>query len=247
MSFKPVITAPFAPAAVLALARTPQGEAALRATAKALKARGPLDAEQQRVLAQVELATWRPDSGLQVQGAADQLSAFRTMVRRAMLQSPAFARVVRDIEADPAHPVKVTLVRGAPGPLDAFGARTLDLQDLDALPASPGPAFPEQTTQGAMLTHLLQERRLAALGYDRDTSHAFAIRAENAFRRDLGQKTMRIDAPGKDESLAERAVIRHFDDGHSEVMTLDPRGRLLGTHWARTAPLPPPEIPFLLF
>ncbi len=236
---------------LVALASTPQGEAALTTIAQALKSQGSLDAGQQRLVDRIELATWRPSGGLQVAPPALERD-FNTRLRRAMLQSPSLRQIVRDVEADTAHPVKVSLVRGDPTRLDSFATQKLDLKDLDVLPTSPRPDFPEGTTQGAVLTHLLSEQHLKALGYDKDTSHVYAIRAENAYRNDLGQKTRRIDAVGKDESHVElpgggRAIITNFDDGHSEVLKFDPNGELLGTHWAPTLPLPPPVIPFLLF
>ena len=153
-----------------------------------------------------------------------------------MMQSPSFDKLMRATSADAKHPVTVKLKRDDPTTLDSFFKKSFDLSDIEKLPEKPGAQNPQAITQGSVLAHFIAEQHEGALHPNRSkdesikVAHGVAIKAENDFRKDLGQGTRK--APPNDETRFESptghsAIVVHFDDGHDEALLFDPNGALM--------------------
>jgi hypothetical protein len=196
---------------------------------------GPSTPERQAQLDRIARATFTPGAGLRLNGSARDQAAYLHMTREAMLESSSFSGLMNDISRDAAHPVTVNLERNTRTTVDSFARRTLDLSDLETLPAKPSADRPEQITRGEVLAHMMREQHEGALqtgARDIGPAHRAAIVSENAYRRDIGQASMR-NMPPNDETRSSDEhggmITIHFDDHHHEALIFDANGNLNGT------------------
>jgi len=207
---------------LLQLAETPGGEQTLAAFAKTIKDGGDV-------------------TGLNIdvvpaEKSAEYQASYLRAVRRTMMESPSFAKNMNEIN-NGTPPVKILLGRNLPNRLDSFNEgkqQILDLSDLEKIPATPPLIHPESTTQGQVLSHAMREAQEAAKQQlhgqpDVDAAHKAAVKAENEYRADIGQKTMRLTE--KDETFIETpplgsTLLIHYDDGHSDGLLFDQNGNL---------------------
>ena len=102
------------------------------------------------------------------------------------------------------------------------------------MPATPPSNHLESTTQGQVLSHAMREAQIAAKQkqngqVDVDSAHKAAVKAENEYRADIGQKSMRLLE--KDETFIDTpplgaTLLIHYDDGHSDGLIFDQQGSL---------------------
>lgn len=148
--------------------------------------------------------------------------------------------------------MKLSLESGKAFFIDDFlggGRQALDLADLALWPTEPPSAHPDAMTRGEQLMHVLFEARQSALGGAKAESHAKAIEAENAYRKEQGQTSalrmppddykgdsnLRLTPPLAwitfqfDNGYTETVLFAGFPDkdgkkipGHAEPMVFDP-------------------------
>lgn len=219
---------------LLTLAEGPNGPATLAAYKKELS-QGAMTPAKQKQLDRINAATFTPGPGLVVQGNAADTRAYLHMTREAMLESPSFAKMMNQISNDAQHPVRLVLERNTGTALDSFPKQTLDLSDLEKLPARPETDRPEQITRGQVLAHMMREQQHKAFqGPTKDIApaHRAAIEAENAYRKDIGQKSMRLPPPNDETRAIDDHGIMitiHFDDQHHEALIFDANANLNGS------------------
>ncbi len=226
---------------LLQLAETPGGEQALATFAKTIKDGGDITPAGQKQLDRIGAAQFKPGPGLQLdvvpaEKSAEYQASYLRAVRRTMMESPSFAKNMNEIN-NGTPPVKILLGRNLPNRLDSFNEgkqQILDLSDLEKMPATPPLIHPESTTQGQVLSHAMREAQEAAKQKlhgqpDLEAAHKAAVKAENEYRADIGQKTMRLTE--KDETFIETpplgsTILIHYDDGHSDGLLFDQNGNL---------------------
>ena len=226
---------------LLQLAETPGGEQTLAAFAKTIKDGGDITPAGQKQLDRIAAAQFKPGPGLNIdvvpaEKSAEYQASYLRAVRRTMMESPSFAKNMNEIN-NGTPPVKILLGRNLPNRLDSFNEgkqQILDLSDLEKIPATPPLIHPESTTQGQVLSHAMREAQEAAKQQlhgqpDVDAAHKAAVKAENEYRADIGQKTMRLTE--KDETFIETpplgsTLLIHYDDGHSDGLLFDQNGNL---------------------
>jgi hypothetical protein len=226
---------------LLLLTETPAGEQALAAFAKTIKDGGDVTPAAQKQLDRIAAAQFKPGPGLKLDVVPPEKSdeyqaSYLRAVRRTMMESPSFAKNMNEIN-NGTPPVKILLGRNLPTSLDSFNQgkqQILDLTDLERIPATPPLTHPESTTQGQVLTHVMREAQEGARQTlhgqpDVDAAHKAAVKAENEYRADIGQKTMRLTE--KDETYIEtpplgHTLLIHYDDGHSDGLLFDNNGSL---------------------
>lgn len=226
---------------LLQLAETPAGEQALAAFAKTIKDGGDPTPASQKQLDRIAAAQFKPGPGLNLEvvpaeKTAEFQASYLRAVRRTMMESPSFAKNMNEIN-NGTPPVKILLGRNLPNRLDSFNEgkrQIIDLSDLEKMPATPPLMHPESTTQGQILSHAMREAQEAAKQKlhgepDLETAHKAAVKAENEYRADIGQKTMRLTE--KDETFIEtpplgHTLLIHYDDGHSDGLLFDQNGNL---------------------
>jgi hypothetical protein len=196
---------------------------------------GPITPDKQAQLDRISRATFTPGAGLRLNGSVQDQAAYLHMTREAMLESPSFSKLMNGINRDAAHPVTVNLERNTRTTVDSFLRRTLDLSDLETLPAHPSADRPEQITRGEVLAHMMREQHEGELQVgqrDIAPAHAAAIESENAYRRDIGQSSMRRMPPNDETRSFDQnggLLTLHFDDNHHEALIFDANGNLNGT------------------
>ncbi|MCI0413688.1 peptidoglycan-binding protein [bacterium] len=220
---------------LLKLAESPGGKEQLAALKMALE-QGPVTPAKQKELDRINSATFTPAGGLKLQGSAADQATYLHMTRREMLTSPAFAKTMNEINADKAHPVTVNVGRDMPGVrLDVDrggGKQDVDLADLEKLPVSPTAQNPHAITQGEVLIHAMREARQRALGEKlHGPAHEAAIKAENEYRKDIGQTSFRKTTPGEDETfvdneLGDISIVIHFDGAPDEELKFDKQQKI---------------------
>jgi hypothetical protein len=173
-------------------------------------------------------AAFAPGSGLKITGpdgkpasAADE-KAFLDMVRREMVTSPSFFRLMLTINADQRYPVTVALGRDqAETMIDSYdsdtaakpGLQEVDLADLQRLPVDPPPAFPNAMTQGEALAHSMAEAYEGANSTGSyGAAHAVAIAAQNQYRDDRGQQGHRLPPPDDSTKTADGRRFTYWAD-----------------------------------
>ncbi len=228
--------------ALLARGASADGAGELRALGEVMRqggTTGPEAAELRRIGA----ATFTPGVGIAVTGSAADQATYTTMMRREMLTSPSFDRLMQTQNADAAHPLNVTVGRSQPGHyVDAFngsGNHTFDLDDLEAFPVTPPAGNPDAMTQGQNLVHGMAEARQGALRTGANTyppSHRAAIVQENQYRRDIGQRSQLRLPPNDTTRNAAGNTVFQYDNGYTEETT----GGTTITGINRTNPPPPP-------
>ena len=221
---------------LLQLAESPIGEQTLAELKKTLED-GDMTASRQKQLDRIAAAQFKPGPGMHITAnppdkAAEYEASYLHTVRRTMMESPSFTRTMNEIN-NGTPPVNIELARGTRTRLDSFAEgkkQVIDLSDLEKMPATPPPHHPESTTQGQVLTHAMREAREAALHKNQgekafDAAHKAAVIAENEYRADINQKTMRLVPPLHDETLLEgedfSTILIHYDDGHSDGIQFD--------------------------
>jgi hypothetical protein len=178
-------------------------------------------------------------SGLQISGSPADIIAFKAMIKQASGQSPFFARLVRTIQADKAHPVPVILIHGhspyvrslttIDSPFDNFNNNQVYLDDIKQLPKAVAPGN-IAVTQGQVIAHFLEERHFALTqpappGVDPfDPAHQAGIGAENMFRQDTHQPAISRPASGHPAS---GTITLFFDGGGEEQFLRDAAGRVI--------------------
>ncbi|MFO0722985.1 MAG: hypothetical protein U1E65_04310 [Myxococcota bacterium] len=222
-------------AQMLKLAETPAGASALKGMAKTMQQGGSVSPERQAQIDRIQNATFTPSGGIKLEGSEADKQAYTRNVRKRMMESPSFAKLMHETNADKAHPVNLKLERGTGTKLDSFRRQTVDLDDLEKLPEKPSADRPEAITQGAVLAHMMREQREKALDPNKenfDPAHKAAIESENAYRRDIGQQSMR-KLPPEDETRVDTGfgsfISIHFDDGHDEALVFNDQGNLNGS------------------
>ncbi|MCI0619174.1 hypothetical protein L0244_39900, partial [bacterium] len=224
---------------LLELAQQPGGEDKLKQLAKDFKKDG-LTQDEIKQTERIDSATFRPGAGLTLHGKPEDQETFVQMTRRTMLESPSFRQRMQSINHDP-HPLNHTEIEVSRGKgddkdstrLSTFsefrgGRQQVDLNDLEKLPVKPDPSNPEGITQGSVLVHEYAEARRGTqtpkpAGKTVDPmklyepAHEEAIRAENEYRRDIGQSSQRL-MPPKDATRTADSITVHYDDGHSEKL-----------------------------
>jgi hypothetical protein len=224
---------------LLELAKTPEGEEKLKQLAKDFKKDG-LTPDELKQMERIDAATFRPGAGLMLHGKPEDQEKFIQMTRSTMLDSPSFHNRMKTINHDPLHLTEIELTRGEGdlkdktriGSFSKFneGRQRIDLNDLEKLPEKPSPN-PESITRGEVIAHELTEARQGAQEFnvpkkreeqDRmfDPAHGEGIKAENEYRKDIGQKSMR-KMPPNDVTRLPDANIVHFDDGHDEKLQFE--------------------------
>jgi hypothetical protein len=194
--------------------------------------KGPTTFAKQVQLDRISRATFTPGAGLRLNGNAQDQAAYLHMTRLAMLESPSFARLMNQIGNDAAHPVTINLERNTGTLVDSFARQTLDLSDLEKLPAHPTQGHAEQITRGEVLAHMMREQREGALQTgprDIAPAHRAAIQSENDYRREIGQQSMRLMPPNDETRTSDQrgsAITIHFDDHHDEALLFDTQGNL---------------------
>jgi hypothetical protein len=229
---------------LLQFAEAPGGEQALAALAQSLKNSSEITPAKQKQLDRISAAQFKPGPGLQIQATPPEKSAeyqasYLTAIRRTMMESPSFAKNMNEIN-NGTPPVKILLGRNLPNRLDSFNGgkqQILDLSDLEKLPATAPLIHPESTTQGQVLSHAMREAQVAAKQTlhggqaDVEAAHKSAVQAENEYRADIGQKSMRLVPPLTDETMIDTpplgsTLLIHYDDGHSDGLLFDQNGNL---------------------
>ena len=228
---------------LLKLAESPGGKEQLESLKIALKS-GPQTPAALKELDRINSATFTPAGGIKFSPQskpADQ-AAYLHIVRRDMLASPSFAKTMNEINADKANPVTVNVGRDMPRvrlDVDAGrGVQHIDLNDIEKLPATPPASNPHAITQGEVMIHAMKEA--SARAKDRNSTapepdqhrkaHTDAIKAENEFRKDLGQTTFRKlppdDETAVDNGLGDITLIIHFDGAPDEEFVFDKNQKL---------------------
>jgi hypothetical protein len=224
---------------MLKLAQQPGGEEKLKQLATDFKKDG-LTPDEIKQTERIDSATFRPGAGLTLHGKPEDQQTFIQMTRRTMLESPSFRQRMQSINHDP-HPLHHTEIEVSRGKgddkdstrLSTFsefrgGRQQVDLNDLEKLPVKPDPSNPEGITQGSVLVHEYAEARRGTLtpkpaGKNVDPmklyepAHEEAIKAENEYRKDIGQSSQRL-MPPKDVTRTADSITVHYDDGHSEKL-----------------------------
>jgi len=224
---------------LLKLAKEPGGEEKLKQLSKDFKKDG-LTQDEIKQMDRIDSATFRPGAGLTLHGKPEDQETFTQMTRRTMLESPSFRQRMQTINHDP-HPLHHTEIEVSRGKgddkdstrLSTFsefqgGRQQVDLNDLEKLPVKPDPSNPEGITQGSVLVHEYAEARKGTQasktpGKDIDPmklyepAHEEAVKAENEYRKDIGQKSQRL-MPPKDATRTADSITVHYDDGHSEKL-----------------------------
>jgi hypothetical protein len=234
---------------LLKLAETPGGSDQLETLKIALK-NGPQTPGTIKELDRINSATFKPAGGLKLVGTeagkppqpAD-VANYLHMIRREMLTSPTFAKTMNEINADKAHPVSAKIGRDfGTVRLDIDqhqGKQDIDLADLEKLPVSPPGSSPDAITQGEVLIHAMREARERALDPNsklpeknqHEKAHTAAIKDENEYRKEIGQKSFR-KLPPDDETvvnpndLKDISLIIHFDNGKDEELKFDEQQKL---------------------
>jgi hypothetical protein len=227
---------------LLQFAEAPGGEQALNVLAQTIK-NGDITPARQKQLDRIAAAQFKPGPGLNINATPPEKSgeyqaSYLRAVRRTMMESPSFAKTMNEINHG-TPPVKILLGRNLPNRLDSFNEgkqQILDLSDLEKLPATRPLIHPESTTQGQVLSHAMREAREAAKQSvhgqpDVEKAHKAAVVAENEYRADIGQKTMRLVPPLTDETMIDTpplgsTLLIHYDDGHSDGLLFDQNGNL---------------------
>jgi hypothetical protein len=229
---------------LLQFAEAPGGEQALAALAQSLKNSSEITPAKQKQLDRISAAQFKPGPGLQIQAtppenSAEYQASYLTAIRRTMMESPSFAKNMNEINnGNP--PVKILLGRNLPNRLDSFNdgkQQILDLSDLEKIPSTPPLMHPESTTQGQVLSHAMREAQVGAKQTahggqsDVEAAHKAAVEAENQYRAEIGQKTMRLVPPLTDETMIDTpplgsTLLIHYDDGHSDGLLFDQNGNL---------------------
>jgi hypothetical protein len=220
---------------LLKLAQQPGGEEKLKQVARDFKKDG-LTQDEIDQTARIDSATFRPGAGLMLHGKPEDQEAFIQHTRRTLLESPSFRQRMQTINHDPLHLTEIEVSRGKGDDKDSTrlgtfskfheGRQVVDLTDLEKLPVKPDPKNPEGITQGEVLVHEYTEANQGAKTFnvpktrsEQDKlftpAHTEAIKAENDYRKEQGQKTFRL-LPPKDVTRLPNANIVHFDDGHDE-------------------------------
>jgi hypothetical protein len=149
------------------------------------------------------------------------------MVRREMLNSPSFGKLMNIQNADTAHPVTIDVGRSQPNTfVDAFnggGNQTIDLDDFERWPEDPSGSA-HAMTRGQNLVHAMAEARQGALGNGYDVSHRRAIQAENQYRADIGQTSRLRLFPNDTTRDSAGNTIFQYDNGYKELIEKDPTG-----------------------
>ena len=228
---------------LLKLAESPGGKEQLESLKIALKS-GPQTPATLKELDRINSATFTPAGGIKFskETKPEAQAAYLHMVRRDMLASPSFAKTMNEINADKANPVTVNVGRDMPRvSLDRDGGRgvqDIDLNDIEKLPATPPSGNPHAITQGEVMIHAMKEasgraKDRASTAPEPDQhrkAHTEAIKAENEFRKDLGQTTFR-KLPPDDETVKEDgagnvSLIIHFDGAPDEEFVFDKQQKL---------------------
>ena len=229
---------------LLKLAESPGGKEQLESLKIALQ-NGPQTPATLKELDRINSATFTPAGGLKFDPRskpADQ-AAYLHMVRREMLTSPTFAKTMNEINADKAHPVTVNVGRDMPGVrLDVDrgkGKQDIDLNDIEKLPQSPGSSNPDAITQGEVLIHAMREARERALDPNsklpeadqHKKAHTAAIKDENEYRKEVGQKSTRKLPPDDEDAnpndQGDISLIIHFDGAKDEELKFDKDQKLV--------------------
>jgi Putative peptidoglycan binding domain len=216
---------------LLKLAESPGGKEQLEALKTSLQ-QGQMTPAKLKELDRINSATFTDGGGLQLSGKDKAAQAqYLHAIRREMLTSPTFAKTMNEIKADKLHPVTVNVGRDMPGvrlDVDRGGGRQdVDMLDLEKLPVTPTAQNPNGITQGEVLIHAMREARQRALGEKtHGPAHEEAIKAENDYRKDIGQKTFR-KLPPDDESFKDNDIIIHFDGAPDEELKFDKQDNLI--------------------
>jgi hypothetical protein len=220
---------------LLQLADTREGAAALRGMATTMR-QGTITPERQAQLDRIDAATFTPAGGLKLQGSDADKHTYLSMVRRTMLESPSFAKTMKETNADSKHPVNIKLERDTGTMLDSFNRQALDLSDLEQLPAKPSAEQPEAITQGSVLAHMMREQREKALqpdgAKDIGPAHRAAIESENDYRRDIGQTSMRKLPPDDENRITTpfgTMIQVNFDNDQHQTLFFDANGKFNGS------------------
>ena len=225
------------------LADSPIGRQTLDGLGAAL-ASGPQTPERAEQLRRIDAARFTPGPGLQLHGDAADQESFVRLSRQTMIESKGFDQSMRIASDDAQHPLDVNLTRdGKKARLDSFPGQAINMQNIALLPASPGAPDPEGITQGAVLVHFIAEQRADALTRQPGTkpslddfaeAHQQAIAAENAYRKEIGQKEDRGDSVNFEGPDGTSALLIHYDK-HDSPLFFDQDGNLQ----PNSIPLPP--------
>ncbi len=217
-------------AAILARGNTAAGAGELRALCDVMR-QGGVNASERTQISRVGAATFTPGVGMVLNGSAADQATFTNMLRREMLRSPSFDRLMNTQNADAAHPLNLTVGRNQPGHfVDAFNAggnHTFDLSDVEAFPDRPPAGFPDAMTQGQNLMHGMAEARQGALHpsvallpdgtpVTYRPAHRAAIVAENEYRRDIGQHSQ-LRMPPNDTLRGAPNTTFQYNNGYTET------------------------------
>ena len=180
-----------------------------------------------------------PGPGLTLEGDAAQQAALLTMIKREMVRSPSFHKLMMEINSDrnPDNQLKLIVwEKNREEDNDKYmgrGVQGIDMEDIGRYPANPIPGSPSASTQGEHLVHALAEARAGMLIYTPDPdrtferAHVVGIDAQNAFRRDLGQPGERRMPPDDGDNHRAGSVIT-YSNGYREIVRRDIDGKVIG-------------------
>lgn len=186
-----------------------------------------------------DAANFTPGPGIVLEGDPAQQAAFLAMIKREMVRSPSFHRLVMQINSDTASDRQLKLIlweNNRQEDTDAYverGVQGFDMADLRAYPADPLPDMPSASIQGEHLAHALAEARAGTListpNPDRtfERAHVEGIQAQNEFRRDLGQPGERRMPPDDGDNHRVGSVIT-YSNGYREIVRRDLDGNVIG-------------------